>query len=130
MSPGRSGAALEDFVGMMRNENFDINLASNWDKNLPESIHGSPSSSEVEYDEEDKYLMEMEGPELQKSLQMQMETEVAILGQDQARDEDSNGELTGYQTLLAGVSEEQWRKAEANRSLGYTGNLDRSQQRH
>lgn len=57
---------------------------------------------------------------------MQMEAEIEIMDQEQY----SNGGLTGYQTLMEGITKKQWRKAEANQSLGYTGMSERTRQRH
>lgn len=82
-------------------------------------------------DDEDDDLIELEGLELQQSLQMRMEVEEAELEVlKKVQERESAKELTGYNELLVTVSKEKWKQAESNRSLGYNGRSKRTHQRN
>lgn len=77
--------------------------------------------------------MEMEGDELLLSLQKQMEVEMWVLEKRSNGDGDMYEEPAKPATndiLMRGISAKEWKRAEANRSLGYDGHSEQTQQRH
>jgi hypothetical protein len=65
---------------------------------------------------------ELEGDELVESLQKEIESEIRMLN-------NLSNENAFTQITMARTKKE-WKKIEANRSLGYTGNSVRTQRRH
>ncbi|KAJ7708564.1 hypothetical protein B0H14DRAFT_2646573 [Mycena olivaceomarginata] len=95
-----------------------------WDGGVNHSISDSGSdwnsteNSDHANSDSDSDLSELEGPDLVQSLQTQLEQEIHALGR-----------ATAYETINAPISTKNWRQAEANRALGYTGNSDRTKRR-
>ena len=82
--------------------------------------------------EEEEELSELEGEELEESLRKQMEGEMQAIDdteEDPASDAPQ-AKPTAYRVLMQDIPADQWKVAESNRRLRYSGRAERTQQEH
>ena len=90
------------------------------------------SNEEAGRYEEDDELSELEGEELEESLRKQMEGEMQAIDdteEDPASDAPQ-AKPTAYRVLMRDIPADQWKVAESNWRLGYSGHAERTLWEH